>query len=340
VGANISKVNTVAANITDVTNYADTYLGPKASPPTTRNDGSALRVGDLYFNTTSGTLAVYHGSGWAGLNSAAVWGPTRTITIGNTRKSVDGSANVSWSLDEIGAARFARLADGTDLNTVVASGFYRLLGTHGNAPTDVLWGQLIVSRGGSNTILQIATGYNNGEIYWRQGDPPDVGGTGSWSAWHRFFHSGNLGAASETASGIVELADVAEARAGTDGTRALSPLRLRDALNAPGSAPLYACRAWVNFNGTGTVAIRASGNASSITDNGVGNYTVNFTTAMPDANYVTVGSGNRLADIPGAEAATQFGISNQTTTSVSVSSQDNNQDNYQDSIVMNVATFR
>ena len=54
---------------------------------------------------------------------------------------------------------------------------------------------------------------------------------------------------------------------------------------AVGSAPSYACRAWVNFDGTGTVAIRASGNVSSITDNGTGDYTVNFTTAMVDANY-------------------------------------------------------
>ena len=45
------------------------------------------------------------------------------------------------------------------------------------------------------------------------------------------------------------------------------------------------CRAWVNFNGTGTVAIRASFNVTSITDNGTGDYTVNFTTAMTDANY-------------------------------------------------------
>jgi hypothetical protein len=60
--------------------------------------------------------------------------------------------------------------------------------------------------------------------------------------------------------------------------------------SASGSAPVYACRAWVNFNGTGTVAIRASGNVSSITDNGTGNYTVNFTTAMPDANYATTGT--------------------------------------------------
>ena len=52
-----------------------------------------------------------------------------------------------------------------------------------------------------------------------------------------------------------------------------------------GSAPAYLCRAWVNFNGTGTVAIRASGNVSSISDNGTGLYTVNFATAMPDSDY-------------------------------------------------------
>jgi hypothetical protein len=57
-------------------------------------------------------------------------------------------------------------------------------------------------------------------------------------------------------------------------------------------AVAYGCRAWVNFNGTGTVAIRASGNVSSITDNGTGDYTVNFTNAMPDANYSVVVSGN------------------------------------------------
>jgi hypothetical protein len=51
------------------------------------------------------------------------------------------------------------------------------------------------------------------------------------------------------------------------------------------SAVAYGCRAWVNFNGTGTVAIRSSGNVSSITDGGTGLYTVNLATAMPDANY-------------------------------------------------------
>ncbi len=55
-------------------------------------------------------------------------------------------------------------------------------------------------------------------------------------------------------------------------------------------ATAYGCRAWVNFNGTGTVAIRASGNVSSITDNGTGIYVVNFTTALPDANYAAMAS--------------------------------------------------
>jgi len=63
-----------------------------------------------------------------------------------------------------------------------------------------------------------------------------------------------------------------------------------------GTAPLYMCRAWANLDGgAATPAVRASGNVSSITDNGAGDYTVNFTTALTDANYsveVTGGSGS------------------------------------------------
>jgi len=58
-----------------------------------------------------------------------------------------------------------------------------------------------------------------------------------------------------------------------------------------GTAPIYPCRAWVNFNGTGTVAIRGSGNVSSITDVGTGAYTVNFSTALVDANYCINATG-------------------------------------------------
>lgn len=62
-------------------------------------------------------------------------------------------------------------------------------------------------------------------------------------------------------------------------------------------AVAFGCRAWVNFNGTGTVAIRASGNVSSISDNGTGDYTVNFTNAMPDANYAVVGSAQETVAV-------------------------------------------
>jgi hypothetical protein len=104
-------------------------------------------------------------------------------------------------------------------------------------------------------------------------------------------------AASDSAAGHVELATTGEAQAGTDTTRAITAARLRDAFNASGTAPVYACRAWVNFNGTGTPAIRASGNVSSITDHGPGDYTVNFTTALPDANYSAVISGNGTSSV-------------------------------------------
>ena len=75
------------------------------------------------------------------------------------------------------------------------------------------------------------------------------------------------------------------------------------ALGNVGTAPVYAARAWVNFNGTGTVAIRGSGNVTSITDNGTGSYTVNFRTAMTDANYSVAVSGRVAAGTLGVLVA-------------------------------------
>lgn len=69
-------------------------------------------------------------------------------------------------------------------------------------------------------------------------------------------------------------------------------------------AVAYGCRAWVNFNAVGTIAIRASGNVSSITDNGTSDYTINFTTAMPDANYSVVATiGDSAVALGGSAAA-------------------------------------
>lgn len=95
----------------------------------------------------------------------------------------------------------------------------------------------------------------------------------------------------------------ANAAGGSDGDRRFTAYQVdKDGsqstahLGAPSTLlPKFDCRAWVNFNGTGTVAIRASGNVSSITDNGTGDYTINFATAMPDANYAATMSGKQTA---------------------------------------------
>lgn len=93
------------------------------------------------------------------------------------------------------------------------------------------------------------------------------------------------------------------------------------------------CRAWVNFSGTGVVAIRASFNVSSITDNGTGNYTVNFTTAMADANYATaVAVGNTVSSDYGC-------VNSYTSATVSVASFQTN-GSYVDVFSYFVAIFR
>lgn len=83
--------------------------------------------------------------------------------------------------------------------------------------------------------------------------------------------------------------------------------------NTSGTEVGTLCRAWVNFNGTGTVAIRASFNVSSITDFGAGNYSLNFTNAMPDANYSAVSgsdrSGNPTSDLNVSRLLHSYGTS-------------------------------
>ena len=71
-------------------------------------------------------------------------------------------------------------------------------------------------------------------------------------------------------------------------------------------ATAYGCRAWVNFNGQGTVAIRASGNVSSITDLGTGSYRLNFSTSMPDANYNVVGASTSAVGVSATFLVTTF----------------------------------
>jgi hypothetical protein len=110
------------------------------------------------------------------------------------------------------------------------------------------------------------------------------------------------------------------------------------ALGNIGTAPVYAARAWVNFNGTGTVAIRDSGNVSSITDNGTGDYTVNFTTALPDINFSINGICSNLSGNNCPMVFDNSPVRARTTSSASIRTMDIN--NFGDPVWANVAVFR
>jgi hypothetical protein len=110
-------------------------------------------------------------------------------------------------------------------------------------------------------------------------------------------------------------------------------------------ATAYGCRAWVNFNGTGTVAIRASGNVSSITDNGTGDYTVNFSTAMPNVNYSVV-CGGKINDtttpdnIAGATNGSTINPNSYGTGSVRMVTIPSYNGSATDFTIVNIAVFR
>ena len=120
----------------------------------------------------------------------------------------------------------------------------------------------------------------------------------------------------------------------------MSTLRVTTVTNPSGGQPTIdgLARAWVNFNGTGTVAIRASLNVSSITDNGTGDYTVNFTTAMPDVNYGFCWSFQNIA---GAQTTGyQSSATSPSTTAIRVTTVNSNNGAVGDTPIACVTIFR
>jgi hypothetical protein len=110
-------------------------------------------------------------------------------------------------------------------------------------------------------------------------------------------------------------------------------------------ATAFGCRAWVNFNGQGTIAIRGSGNVSSISDNGTGDYTVNFSTAMPNANYGVTATSTFQAGVTnagGVVATRNTGNTtpDQTASGVRVITIGVTNDSEADSCQVNVSIFR
>jgi hypothetical protein len=121
----------------------------------------------------------------------------------------------------------------------------------------------------------------------------DLSGSASFNGSANVTITGTVAQASTTVAGKVELATTTETTDGTDTTRAVTPNAMR---LHPGVA-----RAWVNFNGAGTVAIRQSHSVSSITDVNVGRYTINFATGtFGSSSYAFVGGARQINDVQDA----------------------------------------
>jgi len=117
-------------------------------------------------------------------------------------------------------------------------------------------------------------------------------------------------------------------------------LSFNNRIASVGGLPSYECRAWVNFQGTGTVTIRGSGNVASVVDIGTGFYDVVFLQPMPDENYATIlGSGNNATGIHGSQQAVYHRAP--TTTFVSIlAADDTGQSGAEDAPWVDVAIFR
>jgi hypothetical protein len=87
--------------------------------------------------------------------------------------------------------------------------------------------------------------------------------------------------------------------------------------SSAGNETYFLAKAWVNFNGTGTPTARASGNLSSITDNGIGRYTLNLTLGLSDVNYATTAAASRSSTLPAIVGETDAGIT-KTTSAVQI----------------------
>ncbi len=211
--------------------------------------------------TSSGTLAVTYASGYSiptttkqtewdtAYTDRLKWDGGSTGLTASTGRISLGATTVGgnlFTLTNPSAITFPRFNADNTVSSLTASDFRTAIGAGTGSGT-------VTSVGGTGTVNGLTL-------------------TGTVTS------SGNL-----ALGGTLDLSSPPAIGSTTANTGAFTTLSFNSGYGSVATA--YGCRAWVNFNGTGTVAIRASGNVTSITDNGTGNYTVNFTNAMPDSNY-------------------------------------------------------
>lgn len=224
--------------------------------------------GEVTVDTTKKTVVVHDGS-----------------TAGGTPMATEASvtainSSVSGKLNAANPSYTGTLTGGTGVVNLGSGQFYK------DASGNVMVGGTVQLQSAALTVYGSVLARNSGV-------------DGAYQPAFIAQYAGNSNEANAITTSVSGIADgsgfrfdVSNGAGSASRTTALEVTRSNIKFNSGfGSvATAYGCRAWVNFNGTGTVAIRASGNVSSITDNGTGTYTVNFTTAMPDVNYSVVGA--------------------------------------------------
>jgi len=333
-----SDVSTVAANISDVNNFADTYFVSATEP-------SSPTVGDLWFDTTNQIMKVYTDSGFANAGSSVNGTSERqNYVVGTPSGSYDGSTTVFPATYDAGFVDVylngVKLVVGTDFTATNGTSItLASAATSGDAVNIIGYGTFELSNFSINDANDVSTGgvtdgqvlaYNNSTGDW---EPTTIAadaitegnssvevvdtGTGhvavtvDGSETARFDANGRLAiTAQNTDPSRIMFADtddnnigILEYQHSDDSMRFIvnnaermritssGILKFDSGFGSVGTA--YGVRAWVNFSGIGTPSIRDDGNVSSITDHGTGDFTINFSDALPDNDYaVSGGFGN------------------------------------------------
>ncbi|MBB6632749.1 pyocin knob domain-containing protein [Cohnella thailandensis] len=202
-----------------------------------------------------------------------------------------------------------------DLNTIVKAGSYRLGNNHTNAPSGYAYGNLLVVRGGGDTITQILTTYNTNITYVRSGNPTNVGGTGTYSAWAKIWTDANAGPGSGLDADSVDSYHAADmvipiqttAGTSTAYTATFTPafakvngrtVRIQVHTDS-GSSPT------LNANATGAAPIKkANGTAATLKSGGI--YTLTYSTAA--GAFILQGEGGEYGTAAAAQVLTGYTI--------------------------------